>query len=91
MPSISFHPFSVVWLNSGANHHTGWNNAPYDRVYAFSASPVAHQSGAIAKLEVTRVWQEHNYDTKETEVHVNVKNIGSFGCYCFIFMSQVHP
>ena len=91
MPSITFHPFTVAWLNPNTNYHTRWNNAPYNRVYSFSASPVAHQNGAVTKLEVTHVWQEHNYDTGETEVHVNVKNIGNFGGYCYIFMSQIHP
>jgi len=91
MASVSFHEYSVQWLNSSASLTTHWNNAPFKRVFAFSATPVAHQNGAVAKMEVTRVWQAHNYDTGETEVYVTVKNVGSFGGYCYIFMSQVAP
>jgi hypothetical protein len=91
MASVSLIEFSVVWINPGSTHHTWWNNAPSKRVYAFSATPVAHESGAVAKMEVTKEWQRNNFDTGETEVHVIVTNIGSFGGYCYIFMSVVAP
>ena len=91
MASVSFHEFSVQWLDPNQSLTTKWNNAPFQRVFAFSAQPVAHQKGAVAKMEVMRSWEQHNYDTGETEVKVTVKNVGSFGGYCYIFMSQVHP
>jgi hypothetical protein len=90
MASVSLTQWSVFWLNAGVEVTTHWNNAAYNVVYAFSVSPVAHQSGGVAKMEVTRVWQQHNYDTLETEVYVKVKNIGSVGGYCYINMSRVY-
>ena len=81
----------MAWIEPGVTVDWWWNNAAFKAVYAFSASPVAHQNGAVAKMEVIRVWQEHNYDTGETEVHRKVKNVGSFGGYCYNFMSVVQP
>lgn len=91
MASVSHIPLSVLWLEPGKTHHGNWNNAPYDRVWAVTASPVAHQEGAVTKMQVTQIWEENNYDTGETEVHWMIKNIGSFGGYCFTFMSLVGP
>lgn len=91
MAGVLFIPFTLTSLDAGKSLHTKWNNAPFQRVFAFSVHPVAHQKGAVAKMEITRVWTEHNYDTGETEVHLIVKNIGASWGYCYIFMSQVHP
>jgi hypothetical protein len=91
MASVSHIQLTVIWLQPGASDTINWNNAPWNRVYALSASPVAHQNGAVAKMEITRIWEQHHFDTGETEVWFTVKNIGSFGGYCYIFMSQVAP
>ncbi len=91
MASVVHIQFGVYWLEPNVSVTKHWNNAPWDRVYAFSASPVAHQDHAVAKMEVTRVWEQHNYDTHETEVYLTLKNVGSFGGFCYVFMSQVAP
>jgi hypothetical protein len=91
MASTFFTQLGVVWLEPGQSIHLWWNNAHYNRVYAFNVSPIAQSPGTVCEAEVARVWRTHSYETGEAEAHSLVKNTGSSGGYCYVFMSTVSP
>jgi hypothetical protein len=93
MASILHTLLGVVWLAPDKDWHMHWNNASYNRVYAFNASPIAQSPSTVNEAEVTRVWRTHSQSPElaEAEVHVIVKNTGSFAGPVYVFMSGIGP
>ena len=97
MPTVYFfHVGYVTSISPGATHHVWWNNAPAQRVYAFSVDAMVSltippQPGATAMVQITSVeYREiYNGSSFEKEVHVWIKNTGSITANYALHMTQV--
>jgi hypothetical protein len=98
MATVSFfHVGNVTSIPAGSTHHWVWNNAPAQRVWAFSVDAmvpinIPPQVGATAMLQVTSVEYREIYNggsSFEKEVHFWIKNTGSISANYAIHMTEV--
>ncbi len=97
MPTVSFtHLGQVTAINPGTTHHWWWNNAPAERVWAFSVDAmipltIPPSPGDSARVEVTRVEYRENYDGSrfEKEIHFWIKNTGAKSAKYAIHMATI--
>jgi hypothetical protein len=98
MATVSF--FHVGYISSlapGATTHWWWNNAPAQRVYAFSVDAmvpvnIPPQIGATAKFQITTVEYREIFNggqSFEKEVHFWIKNTGTITADFAVHMTEV--
>jgi len=100
MAQVTFQKLvSGIGMEPGEIHHWWWNNAPSDRAWSFSVDPWAMWDGTKwmpAKAEIIQVYQTHKYspgtaigDPHEREIHVRLKNTGSYVCNYELYMTSI--
>ena len=97
MASVSFfHVGSTTSIAPGVTLHWWWNNAPTQRVFAFSVDTIMSltippQPGSAATIEITRVeyWDKYNSPSFEKEVHFWIKNTGTIAASFNVHMAQI--
>jgi hypothetical protein len=97
MATVSFyHVGNITSIAPGATHHLWWNNAPAERVWAFSVDAmvpltIPPSPGASARLQITSVEYRENYNGSsfEKEIHFWVKNTGAIQANYAVHMSVV--
>ena len=103
MSVLTFNTNKDFELNPGQTLHSWWNNAsPANAVWSANAVPLATGSTQTGfdqdtQLEVTRVWRRFKVVEKstsqfskvdtETEIHYEVKNIGSTKARFNVYLS----
>lgn len=98
MATVSFaHIGNVTSIQPAATHHFSWNNAPAERVWAFSVDAmiplqIPPAAGATARVEITRVEYREVYNGPgdlEKEIHLWIKNTGTIDAKYAIHMATI--
>ena len=94
MATVSFtHIGYITSISPGATLHWWWNNAPSERVWAFSVDAMvpAPFIPSTAKVEISRVEYREVYDgaTFEKEIHFWIKNTGSVTASFAVHMASI--
>lgn len=98
MVDFTFHHLGQGSLNAGQTMHFWWNNAPRQRVWAFSVDaevPLMFAfPGATAELEITRVEYRQNFNgpassDTEQEIHFWLKNNGAAKANYYLHMATI--
>ena len=87
MAQVTFKELASGTFAPGETVHWQWNNAPRERVWAFSCA-ITSKDGYAAKGEITRTWQTFS-GGQLRQVHVEAKNTGLFIAYYTIYMAII--
>ena len=81
-----------VSLSPGATAGGYWNNTPQGNSYFVDVRPTATTVTTACRLEVVRSWRVQNWNadnTRELEIHWQVKNVGTAACKGDVYLSFV--
>jgi hypothetical protein len=89
MAQVSFIQLASGTFAPNQKVHWIWNNAPMQRVWAFTCEITAID-GYWSKGEITKTWQTDS-GGQGRQLHVEAMNSGYFTEYYTIYMAMISP